>query len=69
MVNGLHFYAERGKQYCFRDVLASNYTLEMEVIVHDEDVLQDLLRANDDLIARGKTANQGVRMLLTDPKD
>ena len=36
IVNGLHFYAEREKWQCFKDTLASNYTLEMEVIVHDQ---------------------------------
>ena len=54
---------------CFKDMLASNYTLEMEVIIHDDDVLQTIIEANDNLIARGKPANQGVRLMLTDAKD
>ena len=69
IVSGLHYYAERDKWQCFKDVLASNYTLEMEVMVHDPDVLQTLIESNDELIARGKVANQGVRLRLNDPND
>ena len=69
MVQGMHFYAKRDQWYCFKDMLATNYTLEMEVIVHDPNVLQTLLEANDRLIERGKTANQGVRLMLSDEKD
>ena len=69
MANGLHFYAEKNKWYCFKDSLASNYTLEMEVIVHDQEVLEMLVEANDAMIARGKPANQGVRLALTDSKN
>jgi len=41
-------------------------TLEMEVQVLDKRVLQDLIAANDELIAQGRTPNQGVRLQLTD---
>ena len=37
----------------------------MEVIVLDKDVLEAIVQANDDLRDRGKTANQGVRLMLT----
>ena len=41
----------------------------MEVQVLDEPVLTALVEANDELIARGRTPNQGVRLQLTDAKD
>ena len=44
-------------------------TLEMEVIVLDKDVLEAIVQANDDLRDRGKTANQGIRLMLTDKDD
>ena len=44
-------------------------TLEMEVVVLDKDVLDAIVQANDDLRARGKTANQGVRLMLTNKDD
>ena len=37
----------------------------MEVIVLDKDVLEAIVQANDDLRDRGKQANQGVRLMLT----
>lgn len=42
-------------------------TLEMEVQVLDEEVLQNLVDYNDRLVAQGYKANQGVRLELTDP--
>ena len=41
----------------------------MEVVVMDKQVLDDIVDANDNLRARGKTANQGVRLMLTDKND
>ena len=41
----------------------------MEVIVLDKDVLEAIVQANDDLRDRGKTANQGVRLMLTNKDD
>ena len=41
----------------------------MEVQVLDEPVLSALVEANDELIARGRTPNQGVRLQLTDAND
>ena len=38
----------------------------MEVQVLDERVLDKLVAANDDLISRGRTPNQGVRLMLQD---
>ena len=35
VVEGLHYYAQKDRWICFKDTLATNYTLEMEVIVHD----------------------------------
>lgn len=35
----------------------------------DKQVLDDIVDANDNLRARGKTANQGVRLMLTDKND
>ena len=41
----------------------------MEVVVLDKEVLDAIVQANDDLRARGKTANQGVRLMLTNKDD
>ena len=38
----------------------------MEVQVLDKAVLNTLVAANDELIAQGRTPNQGVRLQLTD---
>ena len=35
----------------------------------DKDVLEAIVQANDDLRDRGKTANQGVRLMLTNKDD
>ena len=32
----------------------------------DELVLDEIIKANNELISRGKTPNQGVRLMLTD---
>ena len=41
----------------------------MEVVVMDKEVLDNLVEANDNLRYKGKTANQGVRLMLTDKDD
>ena len=38
----------------------------MEVQVMDPEVLEILVEANDNLIAQGRTPNQGVRLSLQD---
>ena len=68
-VQAMHFYAKKNQWTCFKDMLASNYTLEMEVIVLDKRVLQTLIDANDALEARGKPPNQGVRLMLMDQNE
>ena len=44
-------------------------TLEMETIILDQNVLDTIVKANEDLQAKGYKPNQGVRMRLTDDKD
>ena len=41
----------------------------MEVIILDKDVLEAIVQANDELRDRGKTANQGIRLMLTNKDD
>jgi hypothetical protein len=41
----------------------------MEVQVLDPVVLKYLIEGNDELIERGRTPNQGVRLMLTDVDD
>lgn len=41
----------------------------MEVIILDRDILDNLVSANDQLREKGRTANQGVRLMLTDKDD
>ena len=41
----------------------------MEVQVLDPIVLQSIVKANDELIERRRTPNQGVRLMLTDAND
>ena len=65
MSNAVYFYAAQGKWRCFSDTVVKNNTLEMEVQVLDSGVLDQLVRANDELIDRGRTPNQGVRLMLT----
>ena len=62
----MYFYAAKDKWRCFSDTVVKNNTLEMEVQVLDESVLNLLVKANDELISRGRTPNQGVRLMLTD---
>lgn len=64
--NAVYFYAAQGKWRCFSDTVVKNNTLEMEVQVLDTGVLDQLVKANDEIIERGRTPNQGVRLMLTD---
>lgn len=41
-------------------------TLEMEAQILDEEVLMNIVEANDEMTERGRTPNQGVRIRLTD---
>lgn len=61
--------AEPDKWRCFKDTVVSNYTLEMEVQVLDEQVLDNIVEANNNLKVQGYQANQGVRLRLTDEND
>ena len=54
--------AEPDKWRCFKDTVVSNYTLEMEVQVLDEQVLEMLVDANTQLKLQGFTPNQGIRL-------
>ena len=67
--NAWYYYAEKGKWRCFSDTVVKNNTLEMEVQVIDPVVLEKLVKANDELIERGRTPNQGVRLFLKDADD
>ena len=64
--NAVYFYSSKSKWRCFADTVVHNNTLEMEVQVLDQQVLKSLVDANDEMIARGRTPNQGVRLMLTD---
>jgi len=68
-VNAVYFMAEPDKWRCFKDTVVSNYTLEMEVQVLDEPVLDNIVEANNQLVLQGYPANQGVRIRLTDETD
>jgi len=68
-VNAVYFMAEPDKWRCFKDTVVSNYTLEMEVQVLDEPVLDNIVEANNELVLQGFAANQGVRIRLTDETD
>ena len=57
MSNAVYYYAAQGKWRCFSDTVVKNNTLEMEVQVLDEGVLDQLVKANDELISRGRTPN------------
>ena len=57
MSNAVYYYAAQGKWRCFSDTVVKNNTLEMEVQVLDEGVLDLLVKANDELISRGRTPN------------
>ena len=46
-VNAVYFMAEPDKWRCFKDTVVSNYTLEMEVQVLDEPVLDNIVEANN----------------------
>ena len=41
----------------------------MEVIVMDKEILENIVDANDNLRLKGKTANQGARLMLTDKNE
>lgn len=68
-VQAVYFMAEPDKWRCFKDTVVSNYTLEMEVQVLDEQVLDNIVEANNNLKVQGYPANQGVRLRLTDEND
>lgn len=52
-----------------RLVLLGVQTLEMEVQILDDDVLQTIVEANDQLQQKGRIPNQGVRLELKDQND
>ena len=65
----VYYYSNKGFWNCFKDTVAANYTLEMEVIIMDEPVLENIVRVNDMKRAQGATVNEGVRLRLLDPED
>lgn len=79
LVSAVYFFAEPDKWRCFKDTVVSNYvsmfvfkgvqTLEMEIQILDEEVLNNIVQANDKLKLAGKAPNQGVRLRLTDSSD
>jgi hypothetical protein len=50
-------------------LITTAQTLEMEVQVLDDEVLSQLVEANDQMKREGKIPNQGVRMRLSDEND
>ena len=69
MSQAVYYYSNKGFWNCFRDTVVANYTLEMEVIIMDEPVLENIVKANDIKRAQGATVNEGARLRLLDPND
>lgn len=69
LAQAVYFMAEPDKWRCFKDTVVSNYTLEMEVQILDEPVLDNIVEANNKLKLDGYAPNQGVRLRLTDESD
>jgi len=66
--NALYYRAYPKKYQCFKDMISTNYTLEMEVSIVDKEPLDNILDANAQLKKEGKTKTEGVRMHLTGPE-
>jgi hypothetical protein len=66
LTQAVYYLAEPDKWRCFKDTVVTNYTLEMEVQILDEVVLDNIVEANNQLRIQGAQPNQGVRLRLTD---
>ena len=47
--NGLFYYAEKGVEKCFQDLVVKNNTLEMEVQILDDKILKKIADINKEL--------------------
>lgn len=58
----VYFMAQPDTWRCFIDTIVSNYTLEMEVVILEENVLDQIVQANDLQKAQGYVPNHGVHI-------
>jgi len=57
ITRAVHFQAEPGKWRCFKDIVPDNFTLEIETILLEEEVLNSILVYNDELLSDGYIPN------------
>jgi len=64
----VYYYAEQGKERCFTDTVVTNYTLEIEVQILDQEVVEEIERQNAIARKLKKPQEEGVHLRLTDTK-